>query len=153
MRDILAAMRSTRRRVVGVAVHAVLVVVALSGIAGCASGDDSSTAAPAISPSAKGSASASGSATPTQKVVEIRVSVADGKVTPKPRRVEVDQDSQVRLLVTSDVDDELHIHGYEVEAELEAGRPTTVEFPATQQGLFEVETHETELELLQLEVR
>jgi len=64
------------------------------------------------------------------------VSVADGKVKPSPRRIEIDKDSQVRLLVTSDVDDELHVHGYEIEAELEAGRPTTVEFAADQAGLF-----------------
>jgi heme/copper-type cytochrome/quinol oxidase subunit 2 len=79
--------------------------------------------------------------------------VQDGKVTPKPRRVDVPKDSQVRLTVTSDVDDELHVHGYEIEEELEAGRPTTVEFVADQQGVFEVETHETELQLMQLEVR
>ena len=81
------------------------------------------------------------------------MAVTDGKVEPKPHRVEVAKDSQVRLIVTSDVDDELHVHGYEVEAELEAGRPTTVELVADQTGIFEVETHESELELLQLEVR
>jgi hypothetical protein len=72
---------------------------------------------------------------------------------PKPRRIEVARDSQVRLLVTSDVDDELHIHGYDVEEPLEAGRTTTVELVADQSGVFEVETHEGELALLQLEVR
>ena len=61
--------------------------------------------------------------------------------------------SQVRLQVTSDVDDELHVHGFDIEEPLEAGRTTMVEFTADQQGVFEVETHETELELLQLAVR
>jgi hypothetical protein len=133
--------------------QAAVALVVVAGMTGCASGDDAATPEPSVASSASGSESTSEAASPTEKVVEISVSVADGKVTPKPRRVEVDQDSQVRLLVTSDVDDELHIHGYDIEAELEAGRPTTVEFAATQQGLFELETHETELELLQLEVR
>jgi heme/copper-type cytochrome/quinol oxidase subunit 2 len=59
----------------------------------------------------------------------------------------------VRLQVTSDEDDVLHVHGFEVEEPLEAGRTTTVDLTADQPGVFEVETHETELELLQLEVR
>ena len=61
--------------------------------------------------------------------------------------------SQVRLQVTSDVDDELHVHGFDVEKPLRPGSTTTVELTADQQGVFEVETHETELQLLQLEVR
>jgi hypothetical protein len=124
-------------------------------LGGCASGDDDSgDAGTTSSPSATTGGSASSSpATGTEQAVEISVAVTDGMVEPKPRRVEVARDSQVRLIVTSDVDDELHVHGYEVEAELEAGRPTTVELVADQTGIFEVETHETELELLQLEVR
>jgi len=124
-------------------------------LGGCASGDDDSgDAGTTSSPSATTGGSASSSpATGTEQAVEISVAVTDGMVEPKPRRVEVAKDSQVRLIVTSDVDDELHVHGYEVEAELEAGRPTTVELVADQTGIFEVETHESELELLQLEVR
>jgi len=130
-------------------------VVALGG---CASGDDDSgepgDAGTTTSPAATAaSATSSGPATETEQVVEVSVAVTDGKVEPKPRRVEVAKDSQVRLIVTSDVDDAVHVHGYEAEAELEAGRPTTVEFVADQSGIFEVETHESELELLQLEVR
>ena len=128
----------------------------LLGGAGCASGDetpsaDSSTTA-SSSPSGSPSETSSES-TPTQKTVQITVSIRDGKVTPKPRRVSVPLGDQVRLQVTSDVDDELHVHGFDVEEPLEAGRTTMVELTADQQGVFEVETHETELQLLQLAVR
>jgi cobalamin biosynthesis protein CbiD len=134
---------------------AVAMVVALGG---CAAGDDDSgepgDAGPTTSPAATaGSEASSSPVTETEQVVEVSVAVTDGKVEPKPRRIEVAKDSQVRLIVTSDVDDAVHVHGYEIEAELEAGRPTTVEFVADQSGIFEVETHESELELLQLEVR
>ena len=67
--------------------------------------------------------------------------------------MEVPVDSQVRLQVTSDVDDELHVHGFEVEEELEAGRTTTVELTTDQQGVFDVETHESGLLLLQPQQR
>jgi plastocyanin len=134
----------------------VLLATLLLAAAGCASGDDtpsteSSTSATGSATSSSGETSAE--PTPTQKTVQITVSVRDGKVTPKPRRVSIPLGDQIRLQVTSDVDDELHVHGFDVEEPLEAGRTTTVELTADQQGVFEVETHETELELLQLEVR
>jgi hypothetical protein len=135
-------------------VPALLVAVALAAAAGgCASGDDSDAGGTSASPVSGSSSGSSSPSADTEQAVEIAVAVTDGKVEPKPRRVDVAKDSQVRLIVTSDVDDELHVHGYEVEAELEAGRPTTVELVADQTGIFEVETHESELELLQLEVR
>ena len=141
--------RGGRQRTAGVVLAGLLVL----GATACASDDDPATPTPGSSSSTSGSGSPSGTPTETEQVVEVRVSVTGGKVKPAPRRIDVAKDSQVRLLVTSDVDDELHVHGYEIEAELEAGRPTTVEFAADQTGLFEVETHESELELLQLEVR
>ena len=139
------------RRVPGL-LAGLLLVLALGG---CASGDDDSgDAGTTTSPAATSSGSASSSpATETEQAVEISVAVTDGKVEPKPHRVEVERDSQVRLIVTSDVDDELHVHGYEIEKELPAGEQVTIEFTADQAGVFEIETHETELQLAQLEVR
>ena len=85
--------------------------------------------------------------------MEIVVSVKDGKVSPKAHRVEVAEGSAVQILVSSDVDDEVHVHGYDIEREVQAGQSTTIEFTANQTGVFEVETHESNLLLLQLEVR
>lgn len=132
-----------------------LTTAALLLAAGCASGTDSGSTTPSgASPTSSGSTSSQSSASgDAAKVVEVTASVRDGKVSPKPRRVQVPMGSTVRLQVTSDVDDEVHVHGFDVEEHLAAGRPTTIELHADQSGLFEVETHETELELLQLEVR
>ncbi len=81
------------------------------------------------------------------------VEVRDGTVRPPTHRVEVAEGSVVRLLVTSDTADEIHVHGFEVEQKLRAGKQARIEFTADQTGVFEVETHETGLQLLQLEVR
>jgi hypothetical protein len=104
------------RRVPCVLAGLVLVVA----LGGCASGDDDSGGAGTTSSASAttGDEASSGPATETEQAVEISVAVTDGKVEPEPRRVEVAKDSQVRLIVTSDVDDELHVHGYEVEAKL-----------------------------------
>lgn len=136
---------------------ALLAAATLLTLSACASGGDSQSATTPATPSTSGAASSpSGSPSETEEerdqVVEVRVSVADGKVKPATRRVEVERDSQVRLLITSDVDDDVHVHGYDIEATLEAGRTTTVELVADQRGVFEVETHDGGLTLLQLQV-
>jgi hypothetical protein len=124
-------------------------------LAACASGSDSAGTADSSTVTAGSGKTgiASGEPNPAAPVDEDNESVRDGKVRPKPHRVGVTQGATVRLQVTSDVDDVLHVHGFDVEEPLEAGHTTTVELTADQPGVFEVETHETELELLQLEVR
>ncbi|MFD7861242.1 hypothetical protein [Streptomyces sp. NPDC059783] len=85
--------------------------------------------------------------------VTVDVAVRDGKVSPAPGRTEVGKGRTVRLRVRSDRDDTLHVHGYDKEARLPAGRTVTVTFTADRTGLFEVETHESDLLLTQLVVR
>jgi heme/copper-type cytochrome/quinol oxidase subunit 2 len=87
------------------------------------------------------------------EATEIVVSVKDGKVSPKADRVKVAEGGPVQILVSSDVDDEVHVHGYDIEREVSAGQPTTIEFTANQTGVFEVETHQSNLLLLRLQVR
>jgi plastocyanin len=130
-------------------------VAVLLLLAACASGGDSATTADSstITSGSPSAGIAGGEPNPAAPVVEVNVSVRDGKVAPKPHRLDVKLGATVRLQVTSDEDDVLHVHGYDVEEPLEAGHTTTVELTADQPGVFEVETHETELELLQLEVR
>ena len=97
--------------------------------------------------------SSSGSGDATGKTDTIEISVANGKVDPPTHRQEVAQGDTVTLVVTSDEADEVHVHGVDIEKETKAGEPTTVEFEVPDAGLYEVETHESGLQLLQLEVR
>jgi hypothetical protein len=86
-------------------------------------------------------------------VTAIAVSIAGGNVRPKPGRVEVPKGAHVVLTVASDQPDEVHVHGYDLEAPVSPGSPATIRFTADQTGLFEVETHESGKLLLQLLVR
>jgi hypothetical protein len=86
-------------------------------------------------------------------VKEITVTIAGRKVTPPPGRIEVAEGQTVRITVTGDAADEAHLHGYDKEAELKPGVPASIEFVADQTGLFEMETHESGLQLFQLVVR
>jgi prolyl oligopeptidase PreP (S9A serine peptidase family) len=60
---------------------------------------------------------------------------------------------KLTLVVTSDHDDELHAHGFDVEAKLKAGTPTTVTLTGAEAGQYEVETHEPALRLMVIAVR
>ncbi|WP_238425723.1 cupredoxin domain-containing protein, partial [Micromonospora parastrephiae] len=84
---------------------------------------------------------------------EIAVTITKRRIDPPTGRVTVGKGQLVRITVTSDVPDELHVHGYDLGARLPAGTPGSVEFRADKTGLFEAETHETELVLFQLVVR
>ncbi|GAA0995290.1 hypothetical protein GCM10009555_089220 [Acrocarpospora macrocephala] len=96
---------------------------------------------------------ASDAATFSGPAKEIAVTIANGTVTPPPARVEVAKGQQVKISVTSDVADEAHVHGFDKSASLQPGTVATIEFVADQDGLFEVETHESELQLFQLVVQ
>ncbi|WP_433533901.1 hypothetical protein ACQPZK_17055 [Micromonospora sp. CA-249363] len=132
---------------------------------GCGQDDDPSVAAPSTAPtSAAAPATSAGPTTadsPTPSPAastpavdrEITVTIAKRRITPPTGRVTVTKGQSVRITVTSDVADELHVHGYDLGARLPAGTPGSVEFRADKTGLFEVETHETELVLFQLVVR
>jgi hypothetical protein len=142
-------------------VAALTVAVTGGVLTGCADTADSAattTQAPSVSVSAAQSSPPAATASPSPTApreagVEVVVQIADGRVTPAPRRVKVPQGATVRLLVTSDVADELHVHGYDVTKALPAGRQATLEFRADEAGLFGAELHEQELQLVQLEVR
>lgn len=125
-------------------------------LAGCAAGSDDGATGPEQAPTSSAAESSPTAPSSVEDLADrpIRIDVAqtDGIVTPPPSRVEVPLGSAVVLRVGSDVDDQVHVHGYELEQDVAAGSTATFEFTADQSGLFEVETHETALLLLQLQV-
>jgi predicted small secreted protein len=100
-----------------------------------------------------GSSSGGGSDTAAGTVKTIKVAVKDGKVVPATHREDVPKGDEVRLIVTTDTADEVHVHGVNIEKETEPGKPITITFTAKDAGIYEVETHKSNLVLMQLEVR
>ncbi|WP_336210458.1 hypothetical protein [Nonomuraea sp. LPB2021202275-12-8] len=92
-------------------------------------------------------------AAPAAGEARAEITVAAGRVSPPSGWLEIDRGQSVSITVTSDVADELHVHGYDRRAELRPGEPVTVRFVADLSGVFEVETHESGLVLTQLAVR
>lgn len=82
----------------------------------------------------------------------IEVVVRGGSVDGGGRH-RVDLNEAVRLRVTSDTDDEVHVHGYERRVEVRAGQAAELRFVADLPGVFEVELERSGRRLLDLEVR
>ncbi|MGH3994039.1 MAG: hypothetical protein ACRDSN_16465 [Pseudonocardiaceae bacterium] len=82
----------------------------------------------------------------------ITVTVAGGQVTPPPAPVDVELGSTVVSEVTADVADRVHVHGYELTADVRPGTPSRVEVVANQPGQFEVELESGHVLLLTLRV-
>ena len=134
---------------------AAIALIAALLVGGCASGGDDTAESPRSTPPTQQSSQPT-APSPSETAfagTEIEITVRDGKVSPATRRVEVSQGTAVRLLVTSDVADELHVHGYDIRQDLPAGQQATLDFTADQTGVFEIESEQSHLQLVQLEVR
>ncbi len=131
-------------------------------LTGCAGDDTSETADPSSSPSAPTtapSASSSPSASPTTPATpvtpqgkSITVTFAGGQVTGDTGRVPVSTGETVNITVTSDVADEVHLHGYDVKVNVTPGTPAVLTFQATIPGVFELELEGLGKQLLSVQV-
>lgn len=82
----------------------------------------------------------------------IEVTFSQGTVTPNGDRVEVDVDQPVELVVEADEPGSIHVHSDpEQEFEYDEGT-TTFEVVLDRPGVVEVESHELEQVIVQLEV-
>ncbi len=82
----------------------------------------------------------------------IVVEVREGRPVGGPRRVSVPVGSSVALRVSADVEEMVHVHGYDIVGLVTATRPAHFGFVADIPGIFEVELENAGRLLAQLEV-
>ena len=70
------------------------------------------------------------------------VSIIGGEMD--PRKISGTEGDRVSLRITSEEPLEVHLHGYDLEEEVEPGEPAEISFDADLTGRFEIEDHETE---------
>jgi FtsP/CotA-like multicopper oxidase with cupredoxin domain len=73
-----------------------------------------------------------------------RLRLRGGAVIGGVRDIEVERGDTVRIVVTSDAPDEIHLHGYDITREPAPGRPARFRFQAEAEGIFEIESHVAE---------
>ncbi|MGH3767560.1 MAG: hypothetical protein ACRDS0_10310 [Pseudonocardiaceae bacterium] len=120
--------------------------VAVGVLSGCGQASDGANAAPGAKPAGAAAAPAA----PTVHTINIKV--RGGKASGDTGRVAVPLGTPVIVSVTSDVADEIHVHGYDRKAKVPAGATGAVAFTANTAGVFEVELEDSKLQLLQLQV-
>jgi FtsP/CotA-like multicopper oxidase with cupredoxin domain len=82
---------------------------------------------------------------PTPPEPEIsRIRVRGGSVVGGVQRVQATKGDTVRIVVTSDAPDEIHLHGYDVYEDVAPGKPARFVFRADIEGIFEIESHVAE---------
>ncbi len=88
----------------------------------------------------------------TPKFVPIAITVKNAKPVGGIHRATVKQGEKVHLVVTSDTVDEVHLHGYDLHAEVEHGK-AEIDFTADIAGRFEAELEDHGVQILDLEVK
>jgi len=128
-------------------------VLAVVALAGCGSDDD-------------GSASSTDTTTTTETTTDtettttteaetrtvVKITVVDGQPQGGIVRQTVNKDDQVVLVVTSDVADEIHLHGYDVSRDVTAGGTVRLPFKATIPGRFEAELESRSVQIADITV-
>ena len=93
----------------------------------------------------------SGATSTTSKPLVIQIG-KDGKPVGGVAELTVSKGDDIRFTVDSAVSDEVHLHGYDIPKEVEAGGSVTFDVPATIEGEFEAELESRHEQVLALTV-
>jgi hypothetical protein len=106
------------------------------GLAACGSSSDetneASTGGATTRPADSPESASMGGKVPT-------IVVRNGEPVGGIKELEYDAGDQIRFEVTSDVADEVHVHGYDLMQDVPAGGTVSFDFPAEIEGIFEAE--------------
>jgi hypothetical protein len=131
---------------------AALATLLACAVVACGGGedDDEIGAPPSTAQAAPVTSAAETATTSTANVVSIAVR-GDSVEGPALHRVNVNQ--RVTLRVTSDVADEVHVHGFNLTAPVGPDQPAELTFVADIHGIFEVELERSARRILTIEVQ
>ena len=129
------------------AAAAVVIVVAIAVAVASGGGDDNeattqTTTQAQTSTTGTETTSSQTSTTPTPD--SFNVQIKDEKPVGGAQNFKVKKGDNVTIVVSSDAHDVIHLHGYDIEKDVEAGKPATFKFTADIEGIFEIESHVAE---------
>jgi hypothetical protein len=78
---------------------------------------------------------------------QVRITIRKGTPEGGVRRVTVAKGRRVNLVVTSDVTDQVHLHGYDVMRDVAPGQPARIAFRATIVGTVEAELEDSGVQI------
>jgi hypothetical protein len=89
---------------------------------------------------------------PSGETQRVELEVQDGQPVGGIKQVDITQGTLVLLVVRCDSEDQVHVHGYDLEAAVGPGAPARIQFRADIAGVFEVELHELDIQIAELTV-
>ncbi|MDQ1712570.1 MAG: hypothetical protein QOE45_2020 [Frankiaceae bacterium] len=148
--------------------YAATALALAAALSGCTNGGDGSTVegppstsapattpAPATTTTTAATPSASGPSCPAAAALPngatlVTATVTGGRVTTPHAQWSVKLGSAVRVAVTADVADEVHVHSYDKKQDTTPGCPTAIDFTANIPGTVEVELENAKLHLFDI---
>jgi hypothetical protein len=131
-------------------VLAPLALIAAFSLAACGGGSNESSetagAGPATTrPDDKPESASMGGKVPT-------VVIRNGEPVGGVKELEYNAGDEIRFEVTSDVADEVHVHGYDLMQDVPVGGAVSFDFPAEIEGIFEVELEGRKEQIAEIQV-
>ena len=84
--------------------------------------------------------------------MQLVVAIRSGEPVDGIVRADARQGDSVVVVARSDVADEMHVHGYDLTADVGPGKPARIEFAASLTGRFEIELEDQHKRIAQLTV-
>jgi hypothetical protein len=78
--------------------------------------------------------------------------IKGGKPVGGIRDLTYNKGEQIHFIIDSDVSDEVHMHGYDIMKDVQAGGSVSFDFPASIEGVFEAELEGRKEQIIELTV-
>jgi FtsP/CotA-like multicopper oxidase with cupredoxin domain len=122
-----------------VAVVAIVVAVASGG-----TDDSGSSANTSTQTQSGGTGTTTTSTTAAPQAQQFKLQIKGGNPVGGVQDFKVKKGDKVVIVVTADAEDDIHVHGVDIEKPVEPGKPTTFRFTADTEGIFDIESHKAE---------
>jgi Multicopper oxidase len=132
----------TRNQRIGLLAAALVVAVAAFVIA--QSGDDNGDKTSTPAASGPGETTQTTESSEPAQPQAFRINVKGGVVDGDTQTFTVKKNDRVRIVVSSDAPDQIHLHGYDIEKEATPGNPARFDFKANVEGAYIIESHAAE---------
>lgn len=89
----------------------------------------------------------------TERTGPPTIRVVDGEPRGGVAELNYRSGDRIRFIVRSDTPDEIHVHGYDIYADVGPGEPAELDFRAELEGVYEAELHGSGAQVAQLTIR
>jgi hypothetical protein len=144
-------MQSNGGRVAIVLAAIAVIVVLFVVTSGSDDSNDTTTDTPTATTGSDTGGGSGGSGASAEADVPV-IKVVDGQPDGGVQELDYNKGDEVNFIVRSDTADEVHVHGYDLMQDVEAGGKVEFDFPADIEGIFEVELETTATQLIELRV-